>query len=213
MLEADTNANAELLLTLPILNRIRKIEGWLEDDEADLLIAAAASALRSLPKPHYLVEVGSYCGRSTVALGSVAKIASSEARVCAVDPHDGKVGALDQGIKTVSPTLEKFRRNIAAANLSDIVEIIQKYSCEVSWDKPISFLFIDGLHDYANVSRDFFHFEDWIVPEGFIAFHDYADYYPGVQVFVNELLSNGKYCKVHCERSMMVVQKLPIETK
>lgn len=202
------NSDDGLLLTWPILTRMKQIEGWLGEDEADLLIAATSRVLREMPPPHTIVEVGSYCGRSTVVFGSVVAALNSEAKVFAIDPHDGKVGALDQGIKHVPPTLEKFTRNIGDAGLTDVVEAIQQYSFDVEWESPISLLFIDGLHDYANVARDFFHFEPWVVEGGYIAFHDYADYYPGVKTFVNEILSSGKYRQVHCASSMMLVEKL-----
>jgi hypothetical protein len=188
---------------------MRGVEGWLEEDEADLLIAATDRALRELG-PLAVVEIGSYCGRSTVVLGSVVKTTCAEARVYAIDPHDGKVGALDQGIITRAGTLERFKRNVAAAGLASVVEIIQKHSFEVSWDKPIGLLLIDGLHDYTSVARDFFHFESHVVPGGLIAFHDYADYYPGVKAFVHEMLRTGTYTQVRCVRSMMVVQKQPV---
>jgi glycosyltransferase involved in cell wall biosynthesis len=206
--EAETSGNSRLLLSWPILTRMNKIKGWLEEDEADLLIATTSHVLSELPKPHAIVEVGSYCGRSTVVLGSVVKAISAEASVYAIDPHQGKVGAMDHGVKAGSPTLGIFKRNIVEAGLTSVVQVIQKQSFDVHWDKPISLLLIDGLHDYTNVAQDFFHFEPWIVPGGYIAFHDYADYYPGVKAFVNELLSTGKYQKVLCVRSMMVVQRL-----
>ena len=78
---------------------------------------------------------------------------------------------------------------------------------EVRWDQPISLLLIDGLHDYANVSRDFFHFEKWVASNAYVAFHDYADYFPGVKAFVDELLRSGQYRKVSLVKSMMVLQK------
>ena len=61
-----------LLRTRPILERMRAIEGWLSDEEGDLLIAAAVRALdaRRADRPA-IVEVGSYCGRSTTVLASV----------------------------------------------------------------------------------------------------------------------------------------------
>ena len=205
---AERSNNPHLLLRLPILTRMKKIEGWLEEDEAELLIAAASHALTESPALHAIVEVGSYCGRSTVVLGSAAKALNPKAKVYAIDPHQGKVGAIDQGITRRIPTLKIFRRNIAEANLTGVVQVIQKHSFDVDWDKPISLLLIDGLHDYINVARDFFHFESWIVSGGYILFHDYADYYPGVKAFVNELLSTGKYKKVVCVQSMVVVQRL-----
>lgn len=197
-----------LLLAIPILNTMKKVEGWLEVGEADLLMAACHRALGDLSHDHAIVEIGSYCGRSTVVLGSVTKAMNPKVKVYAIDPHDGNIGALDKGYCKVKPTLERFKSNIAQAELTDVVEIIQKKSFEVNWDKPISLLLIDGLHDYVNVARDFFHFESWIVDKGFVIFHDYADYYPGVKAFVNELLGSGQYQKVCCVLSMIVVQKI-----
>jgi hypothetical protein len=149
---------------------MKKIEGWLEENEADLLIAVTSRALTTLPKSHVVVEVGSYYGRATTVLGSVVKVVCPEAKVYAIDPHDGKVGALDQGIIQKAPTVESFKRNIEGAGLITMVEIIQKRSFEVPWERPISLLLIDGLHDYVNVAQDFYHFEKWVVAEGYIAF-------------------------------------------
>ena len=207
MFTPDTNINHVLVLTLPILRLMQSIEGWLEEDEADLLIATTRNALTELLSPHAVVEIGSYCGRSTAVLASVVKAMCAEAKVYAIDPHTGEVGAQDRGLYSTMPTQEKFRQNIANAGLTNVVQLIPKYSFDVSWEQPISLLLIDGFHDYTNVSRDFFHFEPWIVPHAYIAFHDYADYYPGVKLFVNELLSSGQYHKIHHTMSMIVVQK------
>jgi len=204
---ADTRPETGLLLTWPIFARMKQIEGWLAEDEADLLIAATALALTRLPQPHSLVEVGSYCGRSTVVIGSVVKALGPDARLYAIDPHDGKVGALDQGIVVTQPTLEKLKRNLAGAGLADLVSVLPTHSWEVAWAKPISLIFIDGLHDYANVARDFHHFEKWLTPGAYIAFHDYADYYPGVKVFVHELLKSGQYQRISCVGTLMVLRK------
>lgn len=196
-----------LFLTTPVLARMRAIEGWLDDDEADVLIAATARALAELPSPHAIVEVGSYCGRSTTVLGAVAQAHDSRARVYAIDPHDGVVGALDQGLQKGIPTFARFQKNIADAGLQDVVVTVQQRSFDVAWSEPIALLFIDGLHDYANVARDFLHFEPHVAPGGYIAFHDYADYYPGVKAFVNELLATPAYERVHHVRSMMLIRR------
>jgi hypothetical protein len=210
MPETVTN-NSALLLTRPIMEQMKDIEGWLEENEADLLIAAAIRALTTLPAPHAFVEVGSYCGRGTMVLGRVTKAISPEkTKIYAIDVHDGRVGALDQEIIITPPTLDKFKKNIEDTGLTSLVEIIQQRSSDVSWDQPISLLVIDGLHDYANVAQDFFHFEKWVVTDGYIAFHDYAPYFPDVQAFVNEILQSGRYRKVHREGSMMLVQKLAV---
>jgi hypothetical protein len=198
-----------LLLTLPILAQMRAIEGWLEEAEADLLIAAVTRAVAAAPKSAAVVEIGSFCGRSTVVIGGALNAIDDAhgVKLYAIDPHDGIVGALDQGVKRMPPTLEKFQLNISNAGLNAIVENIPRRSFEVPWDRPISLLFIDGLHDYVNVARDFYHFEESIVPGGLVGFHDYADYYPGVKGFVDELLADRRYQKVHLALSLMLVRK------
>jgi predicted O-methyltransferase YrrM len=202
-------SDAGLLLTWPILNRMKQIEGWLAEDEADLLIAATALALTRISDAQAVVEVGSYCGRSTCVIGSVVKALRPSAKVYAIDPHDGRVGALDRGIQVTAPTLGKLTHNLNAAGLADLVTIIASPPWEVAWDQPTSLLLIDGLHDYANVARDFYHFEPSLVPGGYVAFHDYADYYPGVKTFVNELLQTRRYEKVHCASSMILLRRIP----
>ena len=187
---------------------MRKIQGWLEDEEADLLIATSSRALSSLPGGSAVVEIGSFCGRSTVVLGSVVQSLGAQTKVYAVDPYDGVVGALDSGTQSLGPTLEAFRRNIAENALTSVVEVIINRSFEVAWARSIAFLFIDGLHDYRSVSIDFRHFEPWVITGGYIAFHDYADYYPGVKIFVDEILPLPQFEHVHCAGSMMVIRKI-----
>src|SRR5207249_2346362 len=78
-----------------VMKEMRPIEGWLSDEEADLLISASAQALCT--KEGAVVEVGSYCGKATLVLGRVAEAVRPEARVHAIDPHDGLLGARDRG--------------------------------------------------------------------------------------------------------------------
>lgn len=196
-----------MLLSFPILERMRKIEGWLDDEEADLLIATATRAVDLLPSGFPVVEAGSFCGRSTVVLASVIKSLRSHSVVYAIDSHDGRVGALDQGLKTFGPTLDRFRSNISENGLGDVVETIQARPADATWNRPIGFLLIDGLHDYPSVARDFHHFESWIVPGGYAVFHDYADYFPGVRSFVNELMAENRYRKVAVAKSLIVLRK------
>jgi len=197
------------VLSLPILARMRQIEGWLEDAEAETLIRATAHALATLPEACAVVEVGSYCGRGTVVLGSVVKAIRPTARIWSIDPHNGKVGTADRYI-TMEPSLEKLKANILAARLDDVVEIVRAGAPEVTWHESIAMLLIDGLHDYASVACDFHHFAPHVVDGGYVAFHDYASYFPGVAVFVDLLLSIGEYRKVDAGGSMIILQKASI---
>ena len=200
----------DLLVEKPkLINAIRKIEGWLSDKEADALFATLLSlADRKLPGLINVVEIGSYHGKATVLFGSIVRNWCPGARVYAIDMHDGRLGAEDQGLRVYPPSFEQFHKNIASAGLTDVIEIIRDKVCNVHLNKPVSLLFVDGLHDYANVYADFFHFSEWIVPGGYVAFHDYAGYFPGVMKFVNELLQSGAFRKIQHVDSLVVLEKL-----
>ena len=113
----------------------------------------------------------------------------------------------DKGLQPLSLSLGIFKKNIADSELSEVVELVQDYSFNVTWEKPISFLFIDRLHDYINVSRDFNHFAQYIRLGAYIAFHNYADSSPGVITFVKELLDTGTYIETVRAKSLVVLQK------
>lgn len=190
-----------------ILATMEGVEGWLSSAEADLLIETVERAIAARENPPTLVEVGSYCGRSTVVLGGVVRAVGTVATIMAIDPHDGVIGALDQGLVTAPPTLERLRANIERAGLSDVVTIIEARASDVNWNQRLCFLLIDGLHDYVNVALDFFRFEPWLSEGGYVAFHDYADYFPGVRAFVNELLATEAFERVGLAGSLVVLRR------
>lgn len=200
-----TPLDPPLLLTQPILAKMRAIEGWLEDDEADLLLAATARALAEHPEAQALVEVGSYCGKATVVLASVVQALRSSARVHSIDMHDGRLGAAGK-IVQVTPSFRTLQRNLDAAGVSQFVDVIQSRADEVYWTGTIALLLIDGLHDYVSVSGDFRHFESALTPGSYVAFHDYAPYFPGVMRFVGELVDSGKYTCVQHVGTMVLLR-------
>ncbi|HTN53247.1 MAG TPA: class I SAM-dependent methyltransferase [Anaeromyxobacter sp.] len=202
-----SDAPRGLLLAGAIVAEMRPIEGWLSDEEADLLVAAAARALSTLPAPHHLVEVGSFCGKATLVLGRVAQALRPDARIHAIDPHDGRVGARDRGVLELGPTRQKFDRTILRAGLGERVRVVQARTPEVGWGEPIALLLVDGLHDYESVAADFRHLERWVGEGGLVAFHDYADYFPGVRMFVDELLRSGAWTPLHRAGTLVVVER------
>ena len=190
-----------------ILMEMRKVEGWLDDAEAKLLIETVA-ALPSSPVSSLIVEVGSYCGKSTVVFGLALKQSGRiESRVVAVDPHDGRISTLGGGIAATGPTFDRFRRNIEAAGVAHLVEPILAQSTEVGWNREIDLLFVDGFHDYDHVAQDFRHFASWIKPSGYAAFHDWAPHFPGVKRFVNEITRSGEYRLAASAKSLAVLKK------
>ena len=206
--EPDEQPAADVVLTLSLLQKIKKIDGWLTDEEADLLIAITQKVFACLSPPHTIVEVGSYHGKTTVLFGSIAKAYHPQAKVYSIDPHDGKQGAVDQGLQYFPPSFDMFTNNIVKEGLWDVVEAIKNKSSDVEWQQPVCLLFIDGLHDYISVAKDFWHFAEWLRPGGYVAFHDYADYFPGVQALVHELLEGDVYKKIGKVESLIILQKL-----
>src|SRR5205807_2758808 len=91
----------------------------------------------------------------------------------------------------------------------DHVVTIQQRSFEVVWQEPIALLLIDGLHDHGNVERDFRHFEPWLDPAGYVAFHDYSGWYPGVVAFVDELIASGRSEPVDQADSLALLRPRP----
>jgi uncharacterized protein YbcV (DUF1398 family) len=198
--------------TLSLLRRMEGVPGWLSRGEAELLAGSALQALSTTPAPHHIIEIGSYCGRSTIVLGSVALAVDHQATVYAVDPHEGTISVPAGRRHTGAPTFTTFLANMVATGLSDFVVPVKARSHEVDWHEPVCLLFIDGLHDYVDVACDFSHFERWLVPGALVAFHDYSDHYPGVKSFVNHLLATGAYEPVRRVESMAVVRRVhPLE--
>ncbi|HEY6305684.1 MAG TPA: class I SAM-dependent methyltransferase [Candidatus Angelobacter sp.] len=207
MAHAPGNGNAELVLPLPILNKIKNIPGRLELEEADLLIAAACQALTSLPDNPTVVEIGRFSGRSTVVLASVVQSLRVAGPMYSIHPVAAQEQVLDHGIDLQQPTLDVLRRNLSGHGLSQTVQIVPQRSDEVVWQKPIALLLIDGFHDYADVFRDFHPFEQWVVPGGYIAFHESTNYDPGVRAFMNEVLTRPDYETVHRVKGMTLFRK------
>jgi hypothetical protein len=206
---SDTLPSPGPMVTQPLLAAMRPVDGWFLESEAELLAAAANAALLKCPAPHHLVEVGSYCGRSTVVLGGVLRaVGGPDDQVFAIDPHEGTVGAVGAGLRSMEPTLHRFRRTISAAGLDEVVKEVVARAENITLDLPLSLVFIDGLHDYASVCGDITQFQGHLVPGGLLACHDCADYYPGVPRAVDDLVATGAYERVRQVGSLAVLRKL-----
>lgn len=137
------------------------IPGWLTRDQGRVLWEAA----RRLPPGAAIVEIGSHQGRSTVLLGCAAR--DGGGRVVAIDPF--VEGRLFGG----EPTRGKFEKNIAAAGLTDVVELVADYSTRLraGWSTPFDLLYIDGKHDYWTFTDDL-RWSANLTPDGEIIVHD-----------------------------------------
>jgi len=166
---------------------VRRVEGWLEFDEACFLYDVA----KHLDVEGCILEIGSYKGRSTICLAR----GSQEGKrfpVYAIDKFYGFPASVDPSF------LDTFKKNLAAAGCLNIVDVIVLSSDEAAFVfvHPIALLFIDGSHDYEQVKKDYENFSPLVVPGGVIIFHDYK-YFPGVKKLVDEVKGNRKAVKYH----------------
>ena len=190
-----------------VLDAMDRTPGFFPRNESHRLIETALRAMAESKPPYYIVEIGSYVGRTTIGLGHAARFVGKGAKVYAIDPHNGTLTEPLGGLIVGQPTLDGFKKSISDAGLWDVVELIHQKSYEVVWEKTICMIFIDGLHDYENVSRDYMHFERHLGLGAIVAFHDYTSAFPGVPQFVDELLGKGALRKLELVGNLMITQK------
>ena len=141
--------------------------------EAALLVADSAAPM---------LEIGSYCGKSGIYLGSAAK--ERNTILFALDHHRGseenqpgwewhEPDLVDPDVGVID-TLPRFRRAIFDAGLEGTVVALVGDSPTVGsrWAIPLSFLFIDGGHGSEPAHRDFELWTPWIEAGGILAIHD-----------------------------------------
>jgi predicted O-methyltransferase YrrM len=115
-----------------------------------------------------IVEIGSWKGKSTVALARGAAKVHAE-KIHVIDPH--KILPEE---KYFEDTEAEFLANIKQAGVdSQIVPLIMT-SAEAArgWHKPIRLLWIDGDHRYESTKLDFTLWEPFLVEGGILAMHD-----------------------------------------
>lgn len=171
------------MVTLESGLRARAIaaRGFMPENEGDALHEAAVLASRVVPGAPF-VEVGSYCGRSTVWLGGAARQANTT--LFAVDHHfgseenqpgwewhdeslvDERTGRMD--------TLPFFRSTILDAGLADVVVTMVGDSPVIArhWTTPLAFLFIDGGHGVEPATLDYTLWTPHVAVGGTLAIHD-----------------------------------------
>ena len=178
------------------------VEGWLSLEEAQLLHELAAAAGGGA-----IVEVGSYRGRSTVAL-SLGAAEGQGAPVYAIEPHEPFRGAL--GGEFGPEDRGHFFRNMLAAESYRNVRLVNLSSEVVTpgWKQPVALLWIDGDHRYEGVARDFSCWEPHLTDTARIAFDDSVDPGLGPYRLIGELLRGGRYRRLSGVGKVSVLARL-----
>ncbi len=154
------------------------IKGFLHPEEGARLYELGELSAHIGP----CLELGSYCGKSTLYLGSGVRAAGGQ--LFAVDHHRGSEehqrgeayhdpDLYDAQAQSVD-TLPELRRTLRAANLETHVIPIVAASALLGrlWRIPLGLVFIDGGHSFAAAETDLRAWLPHLLPKGYLAVHD-----------------------------------------
>ncbi|MFD3562174.1 class I SAM-dependent methyltransferase [Streptomyces sp. NPDC058686] len=186
-----------------------------------LALHAAATEAAALGLP--LLEVGTYCGRSTILLADAARQAGVSALT--VDHHRGseeqQPGWDYHDPETVDPvvgrmdTLPTFRRTLHAAGLEDHVVALVGRSPQVAavWGGKLGLVFIDGGHTDEHATADYEGWAPHVAEGGLLLIHDVfpvkIDEWTGqapYRVYLRALES-GAFTEVSATESLRVLRR------
>lgn len=157
---------------------IDSVKGFLNPVEGDALYHAALECARRGP----CLEIGSYCGKSTVYLGTACQRAG--AVLFAVDHHRGseehQPGEEYHDPQLYDPaaglmdSFRAFRATLRRAGLEDtVVPVVAPTRVAArQWATPLSLVFIDGGHSLEAALVDYRAWSTHVVPGGILAIHD-----------------------------------------
>jgi MMP 1-O-methyltransferase len=164
-------------LPAPLAAVADRTKGFLPADEAAALHAAARAA-----RPGTWLEVGTYCGLSTLHLGAAAREVG--AALVTLDHHRGseenQPGWEWHDPSLVDPhtgrleTLPFLRRTLWDAGLDDVVSVLVATTQQVApwWTTPLTLLFLDGNHTEQVAQHDYAGFAPHVVEGGTLVIHD-----------------------------------------
>ncbi len=154
------------------------IKGFLDEAEARHLHDMALTASAAGP----CLEIGSYCGKSAVCLGSACR--ETGGILFSIDHHRGSEEQ-QPGEEYFDPalydyragrvdTLPLFLTTIEKNGLSGTVVPIVCASATAagSWATPLSLVFIDGGHSLETATSDYKCWAKHIMPGGLLLIHD-----------------------------------------
>ena len=195
----------------------RRATGFMPEAEGLALHQAALGAPGDLP----WVELGSYCGKSSIYLGAAAR--SRGGVLFTVDHHRGSEenqpgeGYHDPRLVDAEgrvDTLPAFRSTIAGAGLEDAVVAVVGRSELVArhWRAPLGLLFIDGGHSQRQADADFAGWSPHLAAGGLLLIHDVfpdpADGgRPPFEIY-SRALAGGRFAELAATGSLRVLRRL-----
>ena len=160
---------------LELAEKVAVTTGFMPVDEGEALYDAALDA-----RPGCWLEIGTYCGKSTLLLGYAAR--ATGAQLVTVDHHHGseenQPGWEWHDTSLVDPatgrldTLPYFRPVLDS--LDDVCSAVVGNTKNVAswWNSPLELLFLDGNHTEETAQHDYRSFARHLVPGGVLLVHD-----------------------------------------
>jgi len=182
------------------LDDVYHLPGMLTPDEVDCLFQLGQFNQRQ----GVIVEIGSWKGKSTVALarGSAKK---TREKIYAIDPH-----SILPEERYFEDTKSEFLANIARAGVKDSVVpmIMTSEEAAKSWNQPIRLLWIDGDHRYEAAKLDFTLWEPFLVEGGILAMHDTIRKRGPKRVLWENVFRSGRFQEIAIIDNITAVRKV-----
>lgn len=194
-----------------------RVTGFMPVDEGRALFDAAVKYLAD----GIGVEIGTYCGKSTVLLGAAAQ--QTGGVIYTVDHHHGseehQIGSeyhdetMVDAVTGLFDTLPTARHTLDAAELADHVVAVVGKSPVVArgWRTPLRLLFIDGGHTEEAAQRDFAAWAKWVDVGAALIIHDvFPNPDEGGQApfhIYRRALETGDFREVSATGSMRVLER------
>lgn len=199
-------------------NNFDLVKGFLDPDEGQCLYEISSIASKKAP----ILEIGSYCGKSSIYIGNACK--ENNSILYAVDHHMGseenQVGwehhdhdLFDEENGMIN-TFPSFRRNIRNADLENVIIPIVSNSSLVSkfWTIELSMVFIDGGHSMKAAKADYDNWNNKVMDGGFLAIHDVFPNpndggRPPYEIYKLAINSN-KFKEIKAVKSLRILQRI-----
>jgi len=207
--------NNENLKTISAL--ASQTKGFLAEDEGARLYELGIEACALGP----CLEIGSFCGKSAVYLGSACK--SCNSTLFTIDHHRGSEEQqpgqlyfdpeLLDSRKGVINSLPLLQETLKKSGLEDHVVpmVTQSGVAARNWATPLGLVFIDGGHSYQTALSDYRCWSPHLLPGGFLVFHDiYPDPAKGGQApfeVYKLALDSGNYREMPMVNSLGILRK------
>ena len=202
----------------PVLRKAAEAAtGFMPADEGLALYEAALAAAAHGP----LLEIGTYCGKSTIYLAAAAREAGTI--VFTVDHHRGseehQPGWEYHDPTLVDPhtgridTLPVMRRVLHGAGVEDDVVPVVGRSVAVAawWTTPVGLVFIDGGHTDEAARSDYEGWAHHVVAGGVLVIHDvFPDPADGGQApyhVYRTALESGQFTEESATGSLRVLRR------